>query len=189
MPLDFTAIDFETANSSPASPCAMGLVRVRDGKLVDQLGLKFRPPRDHAWFAEGNIRVHGIRPEDLVEAPSWDEVVADVLLFIENDAVVAHNAEFDINVLQASCMAIDFDVPNLNYTCSLQLSRKTYELESYSLSSVAYAAGHEDFAHHDALADAEACALTVLHMAKRHGAQNLEELLEATGLRLKSIAR
>ena len=31
VPLDFTAIDFETANSSNASACAVGLARVRDG--------------------------------------------------------------------------------------------------------------------------------------------------------------
>jgi len=32
MPLNFVAIDFETANGSPASPCAVGLIRVVDGK-------------------------------------------------------------------------------------------------------------------------------------------------------------
>ena len=30
MPLDFTAIDFETANGSSASACSVGLVKVRD---------------------------------------------------------------------------------------------------------------------------------------------------------------
>ena len=40
--LDFTAIDFETANSSPASACSVGLVRVRDGKVVAQTGWAVR---------------------------------------------------------------------------------------------------------------------------------------------------
>ena len=31
VPVDFTAIDFETANASSASACAVGLVRVRGG--------------------------------------------------------------------------------------------------------------------------------------------------------------
>ena len=30
--LDYTALDFETANSYRGSPCAVGLVRVRDGQ-------------------------------------------------------------------------------------------------------------------------------------------------------------
>ena len=33
--LDFTAIDFETANSKRASVCAVGATRVRDGRIVD----------------------------------------------------------------------------------------------------------------------------------------------------------
>lgn len=188
MPLDFTAIDFETANGSPASPCAVGLVKVRDGQIVDQLGLKFRPPQAHDWFAAGNTRVHGIRSEDLDLAPRWDDVVAEVLIFIETDVLIAHNAEFDINVLQASCSIVNFDLPNLSYACSLQLARKTYNLDSYGLSSVAYAVGHEDFKHHDALADAEACARVVLHMAKRHEVESVEELLESAGGRLKTVS-
>ncbi|MEY3029377.1 MAG: hypothetical protein RL198_774 [Actinomycetota bacterium] len=189
MPLDFTAIDFETANGSPASPCAVGLVKVRGGEIVEQLGLKFRPPATHDWFASGNVRVHGIRSEDLEHAPRWDDVVAEVLLFIEADVIVAHNAEFDIGVLEASCSIADFDLPDLSYACSLQLARKTYNLDSYGLSSVAFAVGHEDFQHHDALADAEACARVVMHMAKRHDVESMPELLAAVGLRLRTVAR
>ena len=38
VPLDFTAIDFETANGSNASACSVGLVKVRDGEIVDRIG-------------------------------------------------------------------------------------------------------------------------------------------------------
>lgn len=189
MPLDFTAIDFETANASPASPCAVGLVKVRGGAIIDQLGLKFRPPPPHDWFAAGNVRVHGIQSADLELAPTWDEVVADILLFIETDVLVAHNAEFDINVLQASCSVANFDLPNLSYACSLQLARKTYNLDSYGLSSVAYAVGHEEFKHHDALADAEACARIVIHMAGRHEVESMGDLLETAGIGLRTVSR
>jgi DNA polymerase III epsilon subunit-like protein len=33
--LNFTAIDFETANSSSASACSVGMVKVHDGIVVD----------------------------------------------------------------------------------------------------------------------------------------------------------
>ena len=36
MALDFTAIDFETANSYRGSPCSVGMVKVRDGRIVDE---------------------------------------------------------------------------------------------------------------------------------------------------------
>ncbi|MTA95591.1 MAG: DNA polymerase III subunit epsilon, partial [Actinobacteria bacterium] len=79
MPLDFTAIDFETANVAPASACAVGLVRVRDSKPVATLELLFRPPIPHDWFSEGNIRVHGITPEHVKDAPMYSEVIGQML--------------------------------------------------------------------------------------------------------------
>jgi DNA polymerase-3 subunit epsilon len=35
MSLSFCAIDFETANSYRGSPCAVGLIKVVDGQIVD----------------------------------------------------------------------------------------------------------------------------------------------------------
>jgi DNA polymerase III epsilon subunit-like protein len=44
MTLDFTAIDFETANSYRGSPCSVGLVKVRDGQIVDESFTLIHPP-------------------------------------------------------------------------------------------------------------------------------------------------
>jgi len=82
MPLDFTAIDFETANGSPASPCAVGLVRVRDGVLVEGLALLFKPPYPHNWFHAGNIRVHGIHPSDVEDAIEFEAALEAMLVII-----------------------------------------------------------------------------------------------------------
>lgn len=180
MPIDFTAIDFETANSSPASPCSVGLVKVRDGQIVDSLSMVFQPPYPNNFFNEHNIRVHGIRPSDVADAPQWHEALVELLLFAESDTLIAHNASFDMSVLKASSQAAEFDIPNYSYACSLMMSRKTYNLDSYRLNAVAYAIGHEEFNHHDALADSDACARIVLHMAKRHEVTELTELMLAT---------
>ena len=187
MPLDFTAIDFETANGSPASPCAVGLIRVRDSKPVATLELLFRPPVPHDWFSEGNIRVHGITPAMVQDAPAYSEVINQMLEFIDQDLLVAHNASFDMGVLAASAKAINQELPKLLYGCSLKIARKTYNLESYRLNAVAYAIGHEEFEHHNALADSDACARIVIHAAQRHGVQDLPELLAATKVRLGAL--
>jgi DNA polymerase-3 subunit epsilon len=187
MPLDFTAIDFETANGSPASPCAVGLIRVRDSKPVETLELLFRPPVPHDWFSEVNIRVHGITPVMVEDAPTYSEVINQVLEFIDEDLLVAHNATFDMGVLAASARAINHQLPKLSYGCSLKIARKTYNLESYRLNAVAYAIGHEEFEHHNALADSDACARIVIHAAQRHGVQDLPELLVATKVRLGAL--
>ncbi len=187
MPLDFTAIDFETANGSPASPCAVGLIRVRDSKPVATLELLFRPPVPHDWFSEGNIRVHRITPAMVQDAPTYSEVINQMLEFIDEDLLVAHNASFDMGVLAASAKAINHELPKLRYGCSLKIARKTYNLESYGLNAVAYAIGHEEFEHHNALADSDACARIVIHAAQRHGVQDLTELLAATKVRLGAL--
>ena len=187
MPLNFTAIDFETANNSPASPCAVGLVKVRDGKIVDGLATLIKPPYPNNYFNQGNIQVHGIRPSDVDDAPTWDEVLPLLLAFVGEDVLIAHNAVFDMGVLKKSAEAIDYVLPELNYTCSLEIARKTYNLESYRLNAVAYAIGHEDFKHHDALADADACARIIVHAADRHGVDSVEEILSSLGKKLKVL--
>ena len=187
MALDFVAIDFETANSSPASPCAVGLVRVSGGEIAESLSMLFRPPSPHNWFHHGNIQVHGIHPEDVADAPEFEDVLPELLLFTAGLPLIAHNASFDMGVLTKTAEHIGFDLPNLNYACSLKMARKTYHLDSYRLNAVAYAIGHEEFQHHDALADSDACARIVLHMAERHEVESLEELLERTKQRLQTL--
>ena len=187
VPMNFTAIDFETANRSPASPCSVGMVKVREGEIIDSLSMLFKPPFPNNFFNQANIAVHGITPEMVIDSPEWEEAIIELMLFAESDTLIAHNAGFDIGVLRASAEAINFDLPNYSYGCSLRMSRKTYNLDSYRLNSVAYAIGHEEFNHHDALADSDACARIVLHMADRHEVEDLSELMQKTSERIKTV--
>jgi len=185
--LNFTAIDFETANSSPASACSVGLVKVRDGKVVDRAGWFIRPPLGHDLFQEWNIRIHGIRPEQVADAAGWVDQLADLVEFAEDDHLVAHNAGFDMGVIRAACAATFVACPEYSYLCSLQVARRTYTLDSYRLPVAAMAAGFDGFQHHDALADAEACAAIVIHAARHHEAATVEDLAGLTGARLGRI--
>jgi DNA polymerase-3 subunit epsilon len=187
MPLDFTAIDFETAKSSNASACSVGLVKVRDGLVVDRVAWFIRPPAGFDHFTEWNTRIHGIMAPDVAEAKLWSEQLADLVAFADDDFLVAHNAGFDMGVISGACRASFVDIPDFRYLCSLQVARKTYTLDSYRLPVAAMAAGFEDFAHHDALADSEACAAIIVHAANRHDASSIEELASITGCRIGAI--
>ncbi len=188
MPLDFTAIDFETANNSAASACSVGLVKVREGRVVDEASWLIRPPFGHDTFLEWNVRIHGIMAVDVADAPLWREQLPDLCAFAGNDTLVAHNAGFDMGVIAAACSASFMETPGFDYLCSLQLARKTYHLDSYRLPSAAMAAGFEDFHHHDALDDSRACAAIVVHAAERHGAADIPELAELSGSRIKRLS-
>jgi len=185
--MDFTAIDFETANSSSASACSVGLVKVRDGVAVDTAYWLIRPPAGFDHFTEWNTRIHGIMAPDVEDALLWIEQLPDLVAFADGDPLVAHNASFDMGVIAAACRASFVDVPSFSYLCSLAVARRTYNLESYRLPVAAMAAGFEDFEHHNALADSRACAAIVVHAARRHGAASLTELAELSGARMGRI--
>lgn len=187
MPLNFTAIDFETANSSGASACSVGLVKVRDGRVVDRASWFIQPPLGHDEFLEWNIRIHGIKPADVAGAATWPQQLPDLVAFAGSDHLVAHNAGFDLGVIKNASLVTGMAVPDFRYLCSLQVARRTYHLDSYRLPVAAMAAGFEDFAHHDALADSEACAAIVIHSATRHEVDTVEQLAHVTRVKIGVI--
>jgi len=185
--VDFTAIDFETANSHPSSACAVGLVRVRDGSVVERAEWLIRPPAGRDAFLPFNIKIHGITPDMVEQSREWGEQLAELRDFIGLDIAVAHNASFDMGVIRAACLETVSPTPKLKYLCSVQVSRKTYEIPSHRLPLAAAAAGFAEFAHHDALADAEACAAIISDAAKRHDADDVTTLAKKIGVRIGQL--
>lgn len=61
------AIDFETANETRGSACAIGLAWLNNGHLVRVEHRLVRP--FHMEFSSFNIAIHGIMPEDVENAP------------------------------------------------------------------------------------------------------------------------
>jgi DNA polymerase III subunit epsilon len=161
------AIDFETANHRRDSACAVGLAWIEEGAVVRRAERLIRPPT--LDFAPGNIRVHGIRPRDVLDAPSFPEAMAEFLPEIEGALVLAHNARFDVGVLLASLAAHGRPAPAFGWLCTLQVSRRTWLGERrHGLAHAAARIGHA-FAHHEAGADADACARIALAAAERAG--------------------
>ncbi len=185
MSLDFTAIDFETANASRASACAVGLARVRDGVITESYGTLIQPPGTFGQFSIMNIGVHGITPEMVADAPPWPRVAAEIREFAGGDLLVAHNAVFDVSVLRQACAAarVPVPVPRAGYLCTLALARRACPgLESRRLPAVAAEFGVELTSHHDATADARCAAGIAVAMARRHGHDKLEQLARAFGV-------
>lgn len=187
VPVNFTALDFETANSHPSSACSVGLVRVRDGVVVDRAYWLINPPPTHAAFLPFNIKIHGITAAMVADARAWQDQLSELTEFIGDDIAVAHNASFDMGVIRSACAETITPTPRLHYLCSLQVSRKTYEISSHRLPLAAEAAGFGEFAHHDALADAEACAAIISDAARRHEVEDVAALVKKTGLRVQQL--
>jgi DNA polymerase-3 subunit epsilon len=166
----------------------VGLARVRGGRVVATAAWLIKPPAGHDHFAPINIGIHGIQPADVMHAPDWSEQLERLTAFAGSDVLVAHNAGFDMSVLRRACAATGDECPPYRYLCSVQMSRKTYSLASYRLPLVAAEAGCSPFAHHDALADAVACAEITIDCARRAGADDVFALASHLGVRVSQIA-
>ena len=155
---DFAAIDFETANEQPSSVCSVGVVIVREGRIINSFYSLIHPePEYYQWFCR---RVHGIRPEDTEDAPVFPAVWARIEPMIEGLPLVAHNARFDEGCLKAVHRVYRMDYPDYVFYDTLAAARKRFgrSLPNHQLQTVAAACGYVLNNHHHALADAEACA-------------------------------
>lgn len=161
--LDFAAIDFETANGHRTSVCSVGVVIVREGKIVDTFYSLIRPEPD--YYSYMCTRVHGLTSEDTDNAPVFPDVWRKIEPLIEGLPLVAHNKSFDESCLKAVFRCYQMDYPDYEFYCTLQSSRRVLrgKLTNHQLHTVAAYFGYDLQNHHHALADAEACA----HIARQ----------------------
>jgi DNA polymerase III subunit epsilon len=145
----FTAIDFETAHPKRWSICQVGLVRVENGIITDQLSLLVQPPDNFYW--NFFIGIHGITPQVTKNEPSFDRIWYGIEPYIRNQEVVAHNGfGFDFPVLANTLEYYGLQVPDYNKHCTYRIYRERLPIccSRYNI----------PLKHHDALSDAKACA-------------------------------
>lgn len=174
--LSFAALDVETANSSRGSICAVGVAIVRDGIRLATHSWLCRPPRSVDFFSRHNIRVHGISPMMVADEPVFAECFPEVLEAVADLPLVAHNAGFDSGAIREACRHSEIPAPNWDFTCTLTMSRRHLDLDSYRLPDVAEALDISLLAHHNAAADATAAADIVLALSARTGITSLNDL-------------
>lgn len=179
MSLDFTAIDFETANSYRGSPCSVGMVKVRDGQIVDESSTLIHPPAGYDHFDGFNTSLHGITAQMVADAPSWRHVLDRIIDYVGPDTMVCHNAGFDVGVMRYACIADQVPWPRINFLCTLVLARRAFRLPSYRLPFVAAECDVRLIRHHQATDDARCAALIATAMASKHGADTLAQLAES----------
>lgn len=157
---DFVAIDVETANYNPTSICAIGAVKVVDGVIVDRFYELVKPEPN--WYVRNfTENIHGISRSDTDSCPCFCEIWQRLEPFIGNLPLVAHNKAFDERCIRATFNVYGMDYPEYDFYCTLSKARATIPrtlLKSFSLPYLCQFLGIPFSNHHNALADAEACA-------------------------------
>jgi DNA polymerase III subunit epsilon len=166
--MTFLAIDFETANYSKNSACAIGLVRVENNIITEKQTHLIKPPT--SWFVFTDI--HGITWSDVKDSPTFGELWPLIKpMFDGADFLVAHNSSFDEGVLRASCAEYGIEYPDIPFQCTVKISRKIWNIYPTKLNLVC-----EHFNipldHHNAASDTEACAQIMMLALKEMEKEN-----------------
>ena len=133
---------------------------VENRSCVKSLQLFIRPPQQLSGFT---TELTGITEKDVENAPTFEECVDQILDFIGDHILVAHNASFDFSFLNSSLKRIGrkpLDNPvidTLDLARSLQADRKAYTLGAISRS---YGITYDSEVAHRADYDADVLAQT-----------------------------
>jgi len=172
--MNFITLDLETATAERNSACELGITIVKDDKICEVISWLIKPP-SYPYFDYFNIAIHGIRPNDVKDAPTFSELWTELKPLLENQFLIAHNAAFDMSVLRNTLEYYNISFPNLQYSCSYIFAKKIWEgLPTYNLKSLCNL-NNIIFSHHRAGADSEATAKLVLAGFKKAGINSLSD--------------
>ncbi len=184
----YVAMDFETGNGYYTSACSIGLSYYEDDKLVGSESFLIRPPDAVGKFHWYNVKIHGIKRSMVKDAPTFDAVWEKFKERVEGSVLVCHNAGFDTEVL---CRCLEFyqlPLPNCQYICTVEVSKKVWsELENHKLNTVADALGIS-LNHHEAASDAHACGEILQCALRKTGCTDAQMLAENLGMHLGMIS-
>ena len=152
------ALDTETPTTNNDDICELGIAVIENGEIVETRDWLIRPFGN--VYYQKNIDVHGIKPEDTEKSPDFGEMYHELQsYFAECDAIVAHNAAFDMNVIKKTMKRFDIQAPSLYYMCSRDIGRTCYCGESsYTLEHLCNINQIDLGIHHRADYDALSCA-------------------------------
>lgn len=184
----YVVIDYEGTGCKAGVPegvVEIAAVAVCQSKIVDQLEFRLNPGMK---IPPRISRIHGIYDEDVVGAPSLNEVRPKLMDFLDGMLLVAHNACVERRMLEHT-------LPDLRITAlldSLRLSRKIFPQEKrhglddlvlrFSLENK-LADNCPNSHRHSALFDAQATAMAFLHLLDEIGPErSVDEIISLCGI-------
>ena len=165
---DLIVLDFETTGLSPSSGdriTEVGAMRIKAGRIVDRYqslancGVRI-PPFITAYT--------GITQAMVDAAPPVRRVIAELLEFVGDTAIIAHNASFDQRFFDRECELANRRRAGSAFICSMRVSRRVYpQYPSHALGALAQRLNISyPGAAHRAEADAEVTANVVIRIGQ-----------------------
>ncbi|HEX7196864.1 MAG TPA: exonuclease domain-containing protein, partial [Candidatus Limnocylindria bacterium] len=158
---EFVVFDLETTAMKPEHGYIVDIaaLRLRDGQIVDRFESLVNPGRPIVGH-----QVHGIKTDDVANAPTASEVLGNFVDWVGETPIVAHNTSFDVPFLLRHLPNDRKWTPAAIYD-TLELGYQLYpDAGGYKLADlVRFVFGRDHAAAHRAMPDAEATAELFLH--------------------------
>lgn len=162
----FAVLDFETTGNQPDDHIIqVGLVLVENNQVTDTYTSYVHTTKTIPAFVS---ELTGITNSQLTEAPELDEVISEMLPFLDQSILVAHQASFDLGFLQRALDECGYEYFNGRCVDTIDLLKLTFPgLASMQLSFAASELGIEHERPHQADSDALVTAQLLLKCLKQ----------------------
>ncbi|MCF7803415.1 MAG: DEAD/DEAH box helicase family protein [Candidatus Marinimicrobia bacterium] len=178
----FISLDTETTGFDPLQDdiIEFAAVKYEKGEPVDEISFLIQPRKT---VPEEITRITGISNDMVKDAPRYEDFHKEIRDFLADYPVVAHNIDFDINMLEAHYQRSGSDPPENQLYDSLILARTfAWWLVDHKLKTVARAFGVERSNEHRALADAKMAGDSFLKLVGMMVATPLETIRQCNHL-------
>lgn len=174
----YSVVDIETTgNGYKGQKITEISVFLFDGeKIIDEFTSLVNPEQAIPYFI---TNLTGITEAMVRTAPKFYEIAKKVAEITKDAIFVAHNVNFDYNIIRDEFKSLGFDFKRKKL-CTVRLSRKIIPgLSSYSLGNICKAEGIEIAARHRAKGDAEATVELFRRLLKRDDNFTINSFLNA----------
>ncbi len=151
----FVAIDVETTGLSPLynELIEISAIKYEGAKKLDTFSTLIKPKKE---VSSTITNLTGITNKMLEDAPTIEKVMPELIEFIGDNPIVAHNANFDYSFLQNNS---NKSFTNNKVIDTVAISRKMLpNLPNHKLNTVARYIGIQEEGYHRAEFDCECCA-------------------------------
>ena len=175
---DFVVFDLETTGFSPMNNkiIEIGAVKIVDGRIADKFS-SFVNPQEPIPFRITQLT--SITDEDVMGAPTIEEVLPQFLEFCKDCVLVAHNASFDMGFIMENCKRLGYP-QEFTYVDTVGIARVLLPNQAkHTLDAVAKTLHISLENHHRAVDDAGATAEIFekfIPMLLEEGITNIEQI-------------
>lgn len=159
----FVAIDVETTGLSPFANelIEVSAIKYKGNKKIDTFSTLIKPKVEIPYYI---TKITGITNDMVKSAPGVEEVMPELIRFVGEYALVAHNANFDYKFIQ-NYSQNSFSKNKVIDT--VPIGRKLYpELPNHKLGTIARHIGITEDGFHRAEFDCECCAKIYIEYLK-----------------------